>query len=214
MRQIADGLWQLTGSPWQLINVYLLGDVLVDAGTRWAFSRIWRQLPGHPVRAVALTHCHPDHQGAAAALCNRLGVPLACHEADVAAMEGRKPMQPDNWIIRLGVRVWAGPTHPVGRVLREGDEVGGFRVVHTPGHTPGHVLFFRDRDRVAVVGDVVANFPLRGLREPPWFFSADPAENRRSIRLLVGLRPSLVCFGHGAPLADMGLLDRFAARLP
>lgn len=214
MRKLAEGLWQLTSSPWNLFNVYLLGDVLIDAATRWAFSRIWREVRGHAVRGVALTHCHPDHQGTAAALCNRLGVPLACHEADVPAMEGTGPMQPDTWIIRLGVRLWAGPTHPVGRVLRDGDEVAGFRVVHTPGHTPGHILFFRDRDRVAVVGDLVANFPLRGLREPPWFFSADPEQNRRSIRLLADLRPSLVCFGHGAPLTDMKRFDRFVARLP
>ena len=117
MRRIADGLWQLGGFPPNLFNVYLLGDVLVDAATRWGFSRIWRQLRDRPIREVALTHCHPDHQGVAAALCNRLGIPLACHEADVAAMEGREPMQPDNGILRLGVRLWAGPPLTDMRVL-------------------------------------------------------------------------------------------------
>jgi glyoxylase-like metal-dependent hydrolase (beta-lactamase superfamily II) len=213
MRQIAEGLWLLTGSPWELFNVYLMGDTLVDAATRWAASRILRQLRGKTVRQVALTHVHPDHQGAAAAVCKQFDIPLACHEADVAAMEGRAPMLPDSWIVRFGTRVWAGPPHPVGRVLREGDEVGGFRVVHTPGHTPGHILFFRDSDRVAVVGDVLANFPFRGLREPPWFFSADPAENTRSVRRVAELEPALLCFGHGRPLADMRLLDRYVARL-
>src|SRR5438552_14586063 len=94
MREVADGLWHLAGGPLGLVNAYLMGDVLVDAGIRWATSRILRQLRGRPVRLLALTHCHPDHQGAASAVCNRLGVPLACHEADVPAMEGRAPMQP------------------------------------------------------------------------------------------------------------------------
>jgi glyoxylase-like metal-dependent hydrolase (beta-lactamase superfamily II) len=144
-------------------------------------------------------------------------VPLACHEADVPAAEGTGPMLPDNWLISLGVRAWAGPSQPVRRVLREGDAVAGFRVIHTPGHTPGHVLFFRDADRVAIAGDLLANYRflggLPGLQEPPSFFCADPARNRNSVRLLAALRPEVVCFGHGQPLRDPTLLERFAARL-
>ena len=64
MRQLADDLWLLRGLPPNAINVYLLGDVLVDAATRRAGRRILRQLEGRDVRAHALTHAHPDHQGA------------------------------------------------------------------------------------------------------------------------------------------------------
>src|SRR5271165_416656 len=102
MREVADGVWQLAGFPRDMFNVYLMGDVLVDAATRWARWRIVRQVRDRPLRMVALTHCHPDHQGAARALCRRFGVPLACHEADVPAMEGRTSMQPDNRLMRLG----------------------------------------------------------------------------------------------------------------
>jgi glyoxylase-like metal-dependent hydrolase (beta-lactamase superfamily II) len=217
MRLLAEGLWQLGGFPPDIFNVYLAGDVVIDAGTRWAWPRIRRQLHHRTVRLVTLTHCHPDHQGVAALLCTHFGVPLACHEADVRATEGRCRMLPDNWVLRLAVPLWAGPPHPVGRVLREGDEVAGFRVVHTPGHTPGHIVLFRDADRVAVAGDLLNNFPtLTGgpvLTEPPLLFSADPAENRRSILRLAELRPSLVCFGHGAPLRDPRALQRLAATL-
>ncbi len=217
MRTIADGVWQLAGFPRDRFNVYLAGDVLIDTGTRWATGRVLRQLRGRAVRLVALTHCHPDHQGSAHTVCGRFGVPLACHEADVAAVEGRAPMQPDNWLLRYGGPVWAGPPQPVGQVLRDGDEVGGFRVVHAPGHTPGHIVFFREADRLAIAGDVLANFTVLGnwpgLHEPPSFFSADPAENRRSVRLLAELRPAVVCFGHGPPLRDPRLLERFAAGL-
>ena len=216
MRMIADGVWQLSGFPQDMFNVYFVGDVLVDAATRWAQRRILRQLRGRAVRMVALTHCHPDHQGSAGTVCKRFRVPLACHEADVPAVEGRAPMVPENRVMRLGLRFWSGPPHPVGRVLREGDEVAGFRVVHAPGHTPGHVIFFRDRDRVAVAGDVLANISFLtgrpGLREPPAFFSADATQNRRSIQTLVGLKPAVVCFGHGPPVRDPRLLERFASR--
>ena len=75
----------------------------------------------------------------------------------------------------------------------------------------GTSSFFRDSDRVAIAGDLLANINFltwqEGLRQPPWFFSVDPAENRRSVRKLAELNPSLVCFGHGPPLRNPKLLE-------
>jgi glyoxylase-like metal-dependent hydrolase (beta-lactamase superfamily II) len=216
MRKITHGVWLLEGFPRNMFNVYMMEDVLIDGATRWGVGRILRQLRRRPPRLLALTHGHPDHQGVAKMICSHFRIPLACHEADVAAVEGRAPMVPDNWLVRLGVRLWAGPAHPVDRVLRDGDELAGFRVVHAPGHTPGHVIFFRDSDRVALAGDLLANMHFltgkTGLGEPPSFFSADPAQNRRSIQTLIDLRPSLVCFGHGPPLRKVKLLEKYADR--
>jgi hydroxyacylglutathione hydrolase len=217
MRQVAPGVWLLRGFPPNLFNVYLMEDVLVDAATRWARGRILSQLRRRRPRLVALTHCHPDHQGVARLASRQFKVPLACHEHDVPAMEGRVPMVPGNWIMRLGKRVWAGPPAPVTRVLRDGDDVAGFRVVHTPGHTPGHVVFFRESDRVAVAGDVLANISFLslqpGLRTPPSFFSDNAAQNCESVRKLVALRPSVVCFGHGPPLYRTELLEKLVERI-
>ncbi len=216
MKQIAEGVWLLSSFR-QMFNIYLAGDVLIDTGTRWARARILRQLGRRKPSLVALTHCHPDHQGSARAVCERYGVPLACHESDVPAMEGRERMRPHNRILRLGEWVWAGRAYPVARVLRDGDRVGDFRVVHAPGHTPGHVIYFRDADRLALAGDVLANINFLtgqpGLLEPPPFFSADRQRNRLSVRTLWELRPSLVGFGHGPPLRDLTQLERAAERL-
>jgi glyoxylase-like metal-dependent hydrolase (beta-lactamase superfamily II) len=215
---VAPGVWLLKGSPPYAINEYLVEDVLIDTGTRWAGRRLLRALRRRPPALVALTHCHPDHRGSAALVCRTFRVPLACHEADAPVMEGRQPMHPRLPFPRLlGPLVDGGP-YPVGRVLRDGDEVAGFRVVHAPGHTTGHVVYFRESDRVAIAGDVLANVNVLtgrpGLREPPRVFSIDPALNRDSARKLLALRPSVVCFGHGPPLRDLGLLERFVARLP
>src|SRR5271163_2169757 len=113
MQQIAKDVWLLYGFPADAFNVYLVGDVLIDGGTRWARSRIVRQLQGRKLSLMALTHVHPDHQGSAAVVCDRFRVPLACHEADVPMMEGREPMLPHNRIIRLGELVWSGPARRV-----------------------------------------------------------------------------------------------------
>jgi glyoxylase-like metal-dependent hydrolase (beta-lactamase superfamily II) len=72
VKRLADGLYQLSGFPPNGINVYLIGDVIVDAATRHASRRILRQVRGHDVTAHALTHAHPDHQGASKAICDAL----------------------------------------------------------------------------------------------------------------------------------------------
>src|SRR3954463_12141798 len=153
MRQLADDLWLLRGFPPHAINVYLMGDVLIDAATRHAGRRILRQLEGRKVTAHALTHAHPDHQGASKEVCEKLGVPLWCGSADAEAMESGSFRQPRHWINRLIEWAWAGPAHPVARRLEEGDEVAGFRVLHVPGHSAGHVAYWRESDRALGVGD-------------------------------------------------------------
>jgi hydroxyacylglutathione hydrolase len=220
VRQLAAGLHQLSGFPPNAINVYLLGDVIVDAGTRHAARRILRQVRGHAVGAHALTHVHPDHQGSTRELCETLGIPLWCGGEDVAAMEDGDiaARQPDHAINRINHRLMSGPPRRVDRVLREGDDVAGFTVLEVPGHSAGHVAFWRESDRALVLGDVFNNMDLRtgipGLHEPPRVFTPDPARNRESARRLAALRPAVVCFGHGPPLRDAAKLERFAAGLP
>ena len=221
MKELASGLWQLRGFPPQGINVYLMGDVLVDAGSRYAGRRILRQLAGREVTAHALTHAHPDHQGASHEACTKLGVPFWVGENDADAAENPNLIgerQPDHWLNRLIEKRWTGPGHPVDRRLREGDTVAGFAVLDVPGHSRGHVAYWRESDRVLVLGDVLNNMDVatgrRGLREPKWFFTEDPARNRESIRKVAALGPDLVVFGHGPPLRDPAALAEFAAGLP
>lgn len=221
MKELAKDLYQLKGLPPNAINVYIAGDVLIDAATRQAERRIMRQIEGRTLSAHALTHAHPDHQGSSHAVCERRGVPLWCGEADVPAVETpgaiKNPKAPA-WLNRVQERFWTGPPHPVARALSEGDEVAGFKVLETPGHSAGHVSFWRESDRVLIVGDVLGNIHFitgaPGLHTPPDLFTPDPARNRESARRLAALEPALACFGHGAPLRDPGRLADFVARLP
>jgi hydroxyacylglutathione hydrolase len=220
LKYLAPGVWRLKEFPAPTINVYLAEDVLIDAGRTWDRRRIFAELEGREISLLALTHVHPDHQGVAKAVCEARGVPLACHAEDVDAMEGRRPVQEasrSNPVNRLVASIWQGPPHKVDRVLQEGDEVAGFRVVHTPGHSRGHVVFFRESDRVAICGDVIRNMSyatgLPGIKEPPPVFTYDMAENRRSIRKLAELKPSLILPGHGPAVTDMGAFERFASSL-
>lgn len=218
MPEVAPDVRQLWIGPRDAVNQYLLGDVLVDAGVPHRAGRILDQLGGRPVRAHALTHAHPDHFGSSAELCERLGVELWVGDADAEAVEtGRLPVG-RHPLARVLARLPAPPSHPVARRLREGDEVGGFTVLETPGHSPGHVSYWRAADRVLVVGDVAFNRgmldPRPGLREPPGLLTYDVARNRASIRRLAELEPAVALFGHGAPLRDPARWAAFAAALP
>ena len=74
MHLIAPGVWLLRGLPFHALNIYLVEDVLIDGGIRWQGRSIRSQLRGRPVTKMALTHCHPDHQGASHAICEQLGI--------------------------------------------------------------------------------------------------------------------------------------------
>jgi hydroxyacylglutathione hydrolase len=212
VRQLADDVWQLSGLPAHGVNVYVVGDVLIDAGMRLDRGRILKQVRDRGLAAHALTHAHPDHYGASHAVCDALGLPLWCGEGDAEAVEHGK-------IVGPGGRLLPGPqAHPVARRLREGDEVAGFTVLDTPGHSPGHVAYWREADRTVICGDVMWGwnaFLLRGpIREPPALLSPDVARNRASARRVVELEPALVCFGHGPPLRDPAKLAAAVAKLP
>jgi len=220
MEQIADKVWKLAGRPQHAFNSYLVGDVLVDARTRHAASRILEELDGHSLNAHVLTHAHADHQGSSAAVCTARDVPLWCGEKDVHVAESGRTTAAGtgHWISRWQERNWAGPGHPVARALRDGDTVAGFEVLEVPGHAPGHIALWRERDRILITGDVLFNrHPLTGrphLAEPPLIFTRDPRANRASIRRISTLRPRLACFGHGPVLRDPGLISDLADRLP
>jgi hydroxyacylglutathione hydrolase len=221
VKQLADGVWQLAGFPPNGINVYLVDDVLIDAATRHAPRRIFRELKDRNLSAHALTHAHPDHQGASHAVCERYGVPFWVGERDADAAEdpsliGKR--QPDSFMAQFFHRTMTGPGHHVDRKLHEGDEIAGFRVVDVPGHSAGHVAYWRESDGTLILGDVLNNMDVMtgipGLTVPKDFLTPDPAENRRSAKKLGQLEPKLVLFGHGAPLRDTKKFVEYVNGLP
>ena len=225
IERIAPGVTRFSLVPLDFLNVYRIEDeegraALVDSGARFHRRSLLAALKDQPPTTLALTHAHPDHQGSAHAICTAFDIPLLCGEEDREAMEtGRQHLlmpRPDGVFARLSGS-FAGPPHPVGGSLSEGDEIAGFRVLETPGHTLGHRSFYRKSDGVMILGDVFLNrspVTMRvGLTEPIAAATVDPALNRESIRKVAALEPAVVCFGHGAPLREPGKVADFAAGL-
>jgi glyoxylase-like metal-dependent hydrolase (beta-lactamase superfamily II) len=220
MKELAPGVWQLKGKlpmP-NAINTYLVDDVLFDGGARFDTDKILGQLAGRELSAHAITHGHPDHQGASKAVKEKFGVPVWVGENDAAKVENPpliKEEQPSNLLNSIFFKQMAGPPVEVDRALKEGDDVSGFTVLDTPGHSKGHVSFWRESDGVLILGDVLNAMDIYtgipGLKEPKKAVTPDPETNRKSIRRLGELDPKLVLFGHGAPLRDTEKFKRFCA---
>lgn len=193
MRLVADDVYLLRGFPENAINCYLVGDVLIDAGTPLAAGRILRQLDTREVNAHALTHAHPDHFGSSHRVCTERGIPLWAPANDAEAVENGSVIPGSK-----AASVLPDPhRHPVSRRLGEGDEVAGFTVLDTPGHSPGHVSFWREADRALICGDVFWN--IFKLGPPADWATVDPEQNEESMERLRQLEPELTLFGHGPP---------------
>ena len=124
VKQVADGVWHLdTFFLPNSINAYLIEDVLVDAGTRHSGGKILKQIGSHKVSAHALTHSHPDHQGATHEVCSTLDIPLWVGERDADAAEDPdliRQRQPGHPMARFYIKIFIGPGHPVDRQLARG----------------------------------------------------------------------------------------------
>jgi glyoxylase-like metal-dependent hydrolase (beta-lactamase superfamily II) len=206
MRQIAPDVFHIPVLPRNGVNTYLLGDVLVDTGLRTSAGKIKEAIGNRQLKAIALTHAHGDHGGSARKLSNELGLPVWVGAADREAAETGKVVAKSPYN-KPGLSLIAGamgnmPSVSIARDLGEGDELtAGFKVLDTPGHSPGHVSFWRESDRVLICGDVFFNMHLLttvpGLRQPPGPLTVDPPLNRRSERRLAELEPAVAGFGHG-----------------
>jgi glyoxylase-like metal-dependent hydrolase (beta-lactamase superfamily II) len=201
------------------------GWTLIDAGLPFSAGRIrsWvqEQFGGKPPRAILLTHGHFDHVGAVKDLADEWNVPVYAHRLEAPFLTGQAQyMQPDP-SVGGGFMALISPLYPRGpidikhrlQLLPEDGSVPtlpGWRAIFTPGHTPGHVSFFRESDRALLVGDafcttdqesflaVARQAPM--LQGPPAYFTPDWDQARDSVRKLAALRPHVVAPGHGLPM--------------
>lgn len=204
---------------------------LIDTGLARSTDAVLRAIASlgrrpEDLREIVITHCHADHMGSLAEIAERTGAQVCVHAGDAAIVRGEQPM-PEfrargvfGWVAsRVSGMIMGKPPKPsrVDRELQDGDEleVGDLKVVHTPGHTAGHIALHMPSKRALFVGDAIFNFPVLGLRPPAAMVSVDTAQAKESIRKLASLEPDIICFGHGSVLTQgaAARLHRFAKGL-
>jgi glyoxylase-like metal-dependent hydrolase (beta-lactamase superfamily II) len=192
---------------------------LIDCGYAGSRERIARAIAArgrsieHLVRVV-ITHGHPDHAGSARELAEA-GVPILIHPADA---EGLRTTWRDALRNPSRGRVFSAmtPEPPDVLPIEDGDVLpmlGGLRVVHTPGHTPGSVCLYGARDRVLFVGDTLQRRFGR-VSFASALYSDDHASARRAVKRLAELDVETIVFGHFAPVTEdaMEVLASLARR--
>jgi glyoxylase-like metal-dependent hydrolase (beta-lactamase superfamily II) len=213
--QVADGVWRIPTAPADFINSYLLkgGDgtlTLVDAGTKGAPKTILAALSGlgmqpGDVTHLLLSHAHNDHTGGARTVVDATAAQVRTHEREaVYVREGRMP-NPDpstrggRLMARLPGSLKGFAKVGVDQTFEDGDVLplaGGIRVVHTPGHTPGHCSFLHPSSGVLITADAIFN--VRGLRYSFKNSCTDVRLSRESAQRLGELDFDVAGFTHGA----------------
>ncbi len=211
MTEILKGVHYADGSN---ANCYLLEEAdgsltLIDAGMqsdgKKVLEYITTKMMRKPsdVKTIVLTHCHVDHIRGAAALRAATGAAVAVHESDADFVSGKARYPSPGGAIGLLFKLMspffhATPVEP-GLRLREKDRVGRLTVLHTPGHTPGSISLYDERDKVLFVGDT-ARFLKGKLQGPPPRFTPDMGQAKVSIERLSRLDFDVLLSGHGVPL--------------
>ncbi|TKC08587.1 MBL fold metallo-hydrolase [Pedobacter frigoris] len=209
-QQIAKEVYHISLMPRNSINCYIIEGVLVDSGIRSSYKKITQSLSKIPIHLHVLTHAHPDHQGCSDKICNEFKIPLFCHSDEVIRSETglvtKDYPSHKNIIAKFQQKYWAGKGHKVDKTIKENDMIGNFRIIETPGHSSGHLSFFREKDGILIIGDVATNMNLlttrQGLHLPPNIFTTNQIENIKSLRKLSKLRPKIICFGHGPVMVN------------
>ena len=217
--------------PGLIANAYLVGSreswVVVDAGIPGSHRRIRRAATrrfgadARP-RAVVLTHGHFDHAGSAGALASYWGVRIFAHERELPFLNGEReypPMDssPPGFFCKLS-RLFPSRTVRLDGYLEElrpqapPPGLEEWECVETPGHTPGHVAFFRPAGGVLLAGDAITTMDLDSfigtilcrprVCRPPVPATTDWDNARRSVERLAALRPRVLAAGHGPPIQD------------
>ena len=159
-----------------------IGSAIARVGATWS-----------DVTDIVLTHRHFDHVGGlaeSAEFASGAAVWAGADDAREIPFEGRRAVRP----------------------LADGDVVGDLRVLHTPGHTPGHLSLLHEAASLLMIGDLVGRTD-GALDFGPSAFTADPAVNRQSLRRMVDLKTDRILFSHGEEVPNAGpairqLLDR------
>lgn len=176
--------------------------------------------------AIVLTHGHFDHVGAAHDLAAAWDIPIYAHRAEQPYLTGEADYPPPDVAAGGGMMTLLSPIYPRRAIdlsphlqtLPDDGTIPGlpeWRWVHTPGHTPGHVSLFRERDGAMISGDAFITVKQESaiavltqtpeVHGPPAYFTSDWQAAWDSVRRLADLNPAWAATGHGHPMSGHAL---------
>lgn len=231
---VAPGVWRIKDV---FVNMYLIHNpsdnkwVLVDAGLKTSAEKIKKVAehlfwPETSPSAIVLTHAHFDHVGSLKKLAEEWDVPIYAHALEKPYLTGVSSYPPPDPTVGGGLMSLLSFTYPKGPIdiadrllILPGDGtipvLPDWKYFHTPGHAPGHVSLYRQRDRLLLAGDAFVTtcqesafsvmLQKRELHGPPKYFTYNWTSAEKSVKLLAELEPEIVATGHGKPMAGAAM---------
>lgn len=224
----------------KIVNVCFVGNgtelndwVLIDTGMPNSMSLITEfveeKFGKHSKpKAIILTHGHFDHVGSVIELVKKWDVPVYAHQLEMPFLTGKEDYPKPDGSVEGGVVAKISPWFPnegidLGKYIQvlpsDGSipELPEWRWIHTPGHTPGHISLFRDKDHLLIAGDAFVTVRQDSLYKvltqqkevngPPRYFTTDWQKAWDSVKKLEALNPATVVTGHGVPMFGAELQD-------
>ncbi|MDF2433807.1 MAG: hypothetical protein JWP44_3438 [Mucilaginibacter sp.] len=226
--QVAQGVW---GLKILFVNIYMIanrkghskGWVLVDTGLKGSAKKIIamaEKLFGYGTRpaAIILTHGHSDHTGSLKKLLKYWDVPVYAHSLELPYLTGLSSYPPVDATVGGGLLSLLSVFFRVKPIdirnnvkaidMHNGvPELPEWRIIHTPGHSPGHISLFLPLNTTLIAGDAITTTKsesaiyvfgyLNTLSGPPKYITSDWQAAASSVRRLAALNPRIVATGHG-----------------
>ncbi|WP_419877271.1 MBL fold metallo-hydrolase [Brevibacillus centrosporus] len=176
------------------------GVTLIDAGIPFMAKGILSfidRLHAGPLKRILLTHGHSDHVGAVKRIRENTQVPVYAHSIEIPYLEGELAYPRRK---RPEVTVTPGVVQPLAAdECGELEVVAGLKPYLTPGHSPGHVIYYHEEDQVVLAGDLFTSKAGK-LHRPMPMFTADMAQALKSSVILRELQPVHLEVCHGKPV--------------
>ena len=232
-RSLGHNSWVVAPGVWRLkdifVNVYIIQNregtewVLVDTGLKSTASKIRKLVTelfgsGSVPKAIIMTHGHFDHRGSLLELAEEWEIPVYSHHMERPYLTGKASYPPADPSVGGGAMSLLSFAYPRGPIHAEDylldlpadgtvPELEDWKWIHTPGHTPGHISLFREKDGVLVAGDAFVTTMQESLLAvatqkeyvcgPPKYFTPDWGAAARSVKELAALEPNVMATGHG-----------------
>lgn len=235
MREIVKDIFHWdTGTA----NVYLIkarhGLVIIDCSVKGTLFKLERVLKNHnyrlqDIKQILITHAHVDHVGGLAEIQAASGAEVWVHSLEAPIVQGEKPVPmvkkealslADRLIGSL-IIAFVGKEQAAATVQRRLtdnealDEIyPGLKLLHLPGHSPGHSGFWFENEKLLIGGDLMMHL-TPWLTRPLAVFTPDMALNVQGIARVLRLKPQILALGHGAVIKKEAskAIERLLTRL-